>query len=125
MIPGKAHKQRMSLEPRLQITDKVVVNSINLENSKSEKEAHLMESFQVMNYFLANALYAIFPLMIEAVKYMKVERGEFAYSEEPDKELRRDADMRILLRDVFDPLKTNLYKIIQRKFLKPTEQSFI
>ena len=112
MIPGKAHKQRMSLEPRLQITDKVVVNSINLENSKSEKEAHLMESFQVMNYFLANALYAIFPLMIEAVKYMKVERGEFAYSEEPDKELRRDADMRILLRDVFDPLKTNLYKII-------------
>ena len=83
MIPGKAHKQRMSLEPRLQITDKVVVNS------KSEKEAHLMESFQVMNYFLANALYAIFPLMIEAVKYMKVERGEFAYSEEPDKELRR------------------------------------
>ena len=51
------------MEPKLSITNKPIIRPMNYEDCQSNKECELFESYHLLCYFLASALYTIVPLL--------------------------------------------------------------
>ena len=88
----------------------------------SLRENLLLESFQLLSYYLGNVLYTLLPTLEQAARFRQVRRGAFSNLEEPEKGLRCDKTVRNLNLHTFSGLRTLVLKQIMKLFRERAEK---
>ena len=70
-------ERRVTFQPKLQISSKPILRPLSYIDTSSKRESYLYESFQLMIFYLSNALFTMLPMLQQSIKFTMIRKGSF------------------------------------------------